>query len=218
MTRTIAAPGLPQQPFDHGLLWSINRFIRLAPGVPSGSGQKGRRVKTWCVLTAACLNLLVTVLFAVLTAPPAWSQNLIVQDGWQGFAVRGADGAFERCVLYNRSIDALNASPYDMLGVTRDKAGQLGLMVFFQPRALTRGHEVPVSLKLDQGAPVRMTGDVLSDFHVVVAGAVPTETIEALTRTQSLEVTVQDKTLKIALTGVGAVLERLKACVATYAR
>jgi hypothetical protein len=171
-------------------------------------------VKTRCVLTAACLNLLFTVLLAV----PAWSQNLIVQDGWQGFAVRGADGAFERCILYNRSIDALNASPYDMLGVTRDKAGQLGLMAFFQPRALTRGHEVPVSLKLDQGAPLRVTGDVLSDFHVVIAGAALAETIEALTRTQSLEVTVQDKTLKIALTSVGAVLERLKTCVTTYAR
>src|SRR5215471_18604697 len=107
------------------------------------------------------------LLLALLAAGPARAQNLISQDGWEGFAMRDTDNKFDRCVLYNRSVQALTASPYQMFGITRDPAGRIGLLVFYEPRTLTRG-ETTVTLKLDQRAPISVSGDVLSDFHVNV--------------------------------------------------
>src|SRR5262249_4685419 len=107
------------------------------------------------------------ILIATLSALPAGAQNVITQGGWEGFAMRDADNKFDRCVLYNRSLQALTASPYQMLGITRDPAGRIGLLIFYDPRALTRG-ETTVTLKLDQRAPISLPGDVLSDFHVNV--------------------------------------------------
>ena len=168
-------------------------------------------MRTWCGIAALLLAIPVA-------GGPLRAQNLIVQDGWQGFAVRGADGKFDRCVLYNRTIEALNASPYDMLGVTRDASGNLGLMVFFQPRALERARAVPVGLKLDERAAVTVTGDVVSDFHVVIPGPVPPATTSVLPQASTLEVTVEDKSARFTLAGIGGVLDRLTACVTTYAR
>jgi hypothetical protein len=157
-------------------------------------------------------------LSALLFAHPAGAQNLIVQDGWQGFAVRSPDGKFDRCILYNRTVAALNASPYDMMGLSRDGAGQIGLIFFYQPRSLTRAAQQAVRLKLDQRAPLSLTGDVISDFHIVVPGPFSAEAVAALREARSVEATVENKTIRINVAGVGAALDRLADCVKTYAR
>ncbi len=79
------------------------------------------------------------LLIAMAMSGPAGAQNLITQDGWEGFATRDADNKFDRCILYNRTVAALTASPYDMLGITRDAAGRIGLLVFYGPGLLRRG-------------------------------------------------------------------------------
>jgi hypothetical protein len=151
---------------------------------------------------------------ALLAAGHAPAQNLITQDGWEGFAVRDSNNNLDRCVLYNRTVDALTASPYDMLGVTRDVAGHIGLLVFYEPRALTRGNTT-VRLKLDQRPVVTAAGDVLSDFHVNVP-TLDNDTVAALRDAKSLEATVGGHTIRFDLANVGAVLERLDACVKIY--
>jgi hypothetical protein len=153
-----------------------------------------------------------------LLADPARAQNLIVQDGWQGFAVRTAEGKFDRCILYNRTVEALNSSPYDMLGLTRDGAGNIGLIAFYQPRSLARGPQQAVRLTLDRHAPLSLTGDVISDFHVVIPGPFEAGTLAALREASAVEITVESKTLGLAISGVGAALDRLAECVKTYAR
>ena len=153
-----------------------------------------------------------------LWALPASAQNLIVQDGWQGFAVRSAEGKFDRCILYNRTIEALNSSPYDMLGMSRDGAGNVGLIAFYEPRSFTRRQRQTVTLTLDRQAPLSLSGDIISDFHVVIPGPLEASTLAALRETSSLEVSVENKTLRLAITGVGAALDRLTDCVKTYAR
>lgn len=167
-------------------------------------------MRTGYAIAAAALG-------ALVSASPVAAQNLIVQDGWQGFAVRGPDGKFDRCILYNRTVEALNASPYDMIGLSRDGAGHIGLIAFFEPRSFTRGAQ-PVKLKLDQGVALSLAGNVISDFHVVVPGPFSADTVAALRGTAAVEVTVENKTIKIAVAGVGAVLDRLADCVTTYAR
>ncbi len=154
------------------------------------------------------------LLVAVLTAGPAGAQNLITQDGWEGFATRDADNKFDRCILYNRTVQALNASPYEMLGITRDAAGRIGLLIFYEPRTLTRG-ATSVQLKLDERAPLAVSGNVLSDFHVNVA-ALDAPTLAALRDAKALEATVDGHTIRFALADVGAVLDRLDACVKIY--
>jgi hypothetical protein len=151
---------------------------------------------------------------AVLAAGHAAAQNLITQDGWEGFAMRDSSNNFDRCVLYNRTVEALTASPYDMLGITRDAAGHIGLLVFYEPRALTRGN-APVRLKLDQRPAVSVAGDVLSDFHVNVP-TLDNDTVAALRDAKSLEATVGGHTIRFDLTNAGAALERLDACVKIY--
>jgi hypothetical protein len=154
------------------------------------------------------------LLVAALAAAPAEAQNLITQGTWEGFAMRAADNKFDRCVLYNRTVQALTASPYQMLGVTRDAAGRVGLLIFYDPRVLTRG-EKPVRLKLDQRAPVSVPGDVLSDFHVNVAALDPA-TLAALRDAKAMEATVEGHTIRFELSDIGGVLERLESCVKIY--
>jgi hypothetical protein len=151
---------------------------------------------------------------AALAAAPAGAQNLIAQDAWEGFATRDADNKLDRCVLYNRSVQALAASPYQMLGITRDAAGRIGLLIFFEPRTLTRG-EAKVLLRLDQRPPVSVTGTALSDFHVNVVALEP-PTLAALRDAKGMEATVEGHTVRFELANVGAVLDKLDACVKMY--
>jgi hypothetical protein len=153
-------------------------------------------------------------MFAMLMAGTAHAQNLIAQDGWEGFATRDADNQFDRCVLYNRSVQALTASPYGMLGITRDAAGRIGLLIFYEPRTLTRG-AATVQLRLGQRPPVSVAGTALSDFHVNVP-ALDAATLAALRDAKEIEATVDGHAIRFALADVGAVLDRLDACVKTY--
>lgn len=154
------------------------------------------------------------LLIAVLAAGPAEAQNLIAQDGWEGFATRDADNRFDRCVLYNRTVQALTASPYDMLGITRDAAGRIGLLIFYEPSTLTRG-SATVQLKLGQRPPVPVGGTVLSDFHVAVP-ALDAATLTALRDAKEIEATVDGHPIRFDLADVGAVLDRLDTCVKIY--
>jgi hypothetical protein len=156
----------------------------------------------------------IALLIAALAAAQARAQNPISQDSWEGFALRDADNKFDRCVLYNRSVQALTASPYQMLGLTRDAAGRVGLLIFYEPRTLTRG-ATTVRLKLDQHAPISVAGDVLSDFHVNVAALDP-PTLAALRDAKALEAVVDTHPIRFELADVGAVLDRLEACVKIY--
>ena len=154
------------------------------------------------------------LLLALLAAGPAGAQNMISQDGWEGFAMRDTENKFDRCVLYNRSVQALSASPYQMLGITRDASGRIGLLIFYEPRMLTRG-DTTVRLKLDQRPPVSVAGAVLSDFHVnvpVLDGAA----VAALRGAKAIEATVGDRTIRFDLADVGAALDQLDACVKSY--
>jgi hypothetical protein len=153
-------------------------------------------------------------LIALLAAAPAQAQNLITQGGWEGFAMRDADNGFDRCVLYNRTVPALTASPYQMLGITRDAAGRIGLLIFYEPRMLTRGG-TSVRLQIDQRAPVSVPGDAQSDFHVHVAALDPA-TVAALRDAKTLEASVDGHPIRFQLGDVGAVLERLDGCVKIY--
>jgi hypothetical protein len=154
------------------------------------------------------------LLLALLAAGPAGAQNMISQDGWEGFAMRDTDNKFDRCVLYNRSIQALSASPYQMFGITRDAAGRIGLLIFYEPRTLTRG-DTTVRLKLDQRPPVSVAGTVLSDFHVNVP-ALDAAAVTALRGAKAIEATVTDRTIRFDLADVGAALDRLETCVKSY--
>ena len=154
------------------------------------------------------------LLIAWAMVGPAGGQNLISQEGWEGFAMRDAENKFDRCVLYNRTVQALTASPYQMLGITRDAAGRIGLLVFYDPRTLTRG-ETTLRLKLDQRAPVSVAATALSDFHVNVAALEPA-TLAALRDAKAIEATVEGHMIRFELADVGAVLDRLDACVKMY--
>jgi hypothetical protein len=154
------------------------------------------------------------LLFQLLAAGPAGAQNMIFQDGWEGFAMRDTENKFDRCVLYNRSVQALTASPYQMFGITRDAAGRIGLLIFYEPRMLTRGNAT-VRLKLDQRPPVSVAGTVLSDFHVNVPALEPA-TVAALRDAKTIEAAVGDRTIRFDLADVGAALDRLDACVKSY--
>ena len=156
----------------------------------------------------------IALMIAALAAVPGHAQNLITQDSWEGFALRDTDNKFDRCVLYNRSIQALSASPYQMLGVTRDAAGRVGLLVFYEPRTLTRG-ATTVRLKLDQRATAAVPGEAVSDFHVQVP-ALDATTLAALRDAKAIEAAVDTHTIRFELANVGAVLDRLDACVKIY--
>jgi hypothetical protein len=151
-------------------------------------------------LTSAAL------LIAIAMAAPAGAQNLITQDGWQGFAMRGADNSFDRCVLYNRTVAALTASPYEMLGITLDATGRVGLLVFYGPGQLTRG---------DKSIVLQLAAEVLSDFHVNVAALDPA-TLAALRDAKAVEAVIDGRTIRFEVSAVGAVLDRLETCVKIY--
>ena len=151
-------------------------------------------------------------------APMALAQNRIATPGWEGFALRNPEGKFDRCVLYNRSIEALSASPYEMLGITRAAAGQVGLMVFFTPRALTRGNNIPVNLKVDGRSLAPLSGAAISDFHVSVAGPIGPNVLVALRQAKVIEAKAEDKTIRFEVADVDAVLDTLDECVKANAR
>jgi hypothetical protein len=157
----------------------------------------------------------VAILAAVilLTIHPLRAQNLIVQDGWEGFAIRSPEGRFDRCVLYNRTVPALNASPYGMLGISRDAKSNIGLMVFYQPRSLTRSAHTDVQLRIDDRPPVSLAGEIVSDFHVVISGPLDGTTTSALGESRTIEISTEAKPIRFTVTGVAAVLERLQTCV-----
>lgn len=159
-------------------------------------------------------TLMAALLAALLAIGHAAAQNLITQDGWEGFAMRNAENDFDRCVLYNRTVEALTASPYDMLGITRDAAGRIGLLIFYEPRTLTRG-KTTVRLKLDQRPAAPFAGEALSDFHANVPTLDP-DTVTALRDAKTVEATVDGHTIHFDLSNTGAVLERLDACVKIY--
>ena len=150
--------------------------------------------------------------------PKASAQNRIAAPGWEGFALRDTEGKFDRCVLYNRSIEALSVSPYEMLGITRGGAGQVGLLVFFTPRALTRGSNIPLNLRVDGRALAPLSGAALSDFHVSVAGPIGANGLEALRQAKVIEATAENKTIRFEVADVDAVLDALDECVKANAR
>jgi len=162
-------------------------------------------------------NVLIAALALVALLSPlpmrsANAQNRIAAAGWEGFATRNAENDFDRCVLYNKSIEALSAAPYDMLGITRSASGQVGLLVFFRPSALKRGDNVPLTLRIDN-RPVALTGQALSDFHISVAGPIGAETVDALRQASSVEASAEGKTVRFEVSDVGAALDALEACV-----
>jgi hypothetical protein len=167
------------------------------------------QMRRWVVYRGTILFALV---IAALAAAPG--QNLITQDTWEGFALRDTDNKFDRCVLYNRSVQALTLSPYQMLGITRDAAGRIGLLIFYEPRTLMRG-PATVRLKLDQRAPAPVPGEVVSDFHVQVP-ALDAATLAALRDAKAVEATVDTHTIRFELANIGAVLDRLDTCVKIY--
>ncbi len=160
------------------------------------------------------MRVALLALVVALTAGPAAAQNQIAQDGWEGFAMRDSNNNFDRCVLYNRTVEALTASPYQMLGITRDAAGRIGLLVFYDPRALTRG-KTTVRIKLDQRPAATFPGDALSDFHVDVPALDP-DTVAALRNAKIMDATTGGHTIHFDLSNMGGVLDRLDACVKIY--
>ena len=159
----------------------------------------------------------IAMLYFAAEAPPR-AQNRIVAPGWQGFALRSPEGKFDRCVLYNRSIDALTTSPYEMLGITRASGGQVGLLVFFTPRALTRGGNIAVNLKIDGRALAPLSGVAISDFHISVDGPINANALAALRQAKQIEVKAENKTIQFEVADVDAVLDTLDECVQTNGR
>jgi hypothetical protein len=148
----------------------------------------------------------------------AHGQNRISASGWEGFVTRDTENKFDRCVLYNKTIAALTASPYDMLGITRTAKGDVGLLVFFEPSALKRGNNVALTLEIDGHAVAPMTGQALSDFHIRVAGPIGANTVAALRGATSIEATAEGRTVQFEVSDLGAVLDELADCVRAYAR
>jgi len=142
----------------------------------------------------------------------AHAQNRVTSAGWEGFATRTPEDKLERCVLYNRTIDALNSSPYDMLGLTRDADGKVGLMVFYRPRTLTRAEHVGFTLKINDEPPVALNGEVPSDFHVA-SGSVPAPVISALRSAKTIEAATEGHTIRFTVSNVGPALDALETCV-----
>ena len=150
--------------------------------------------------------------------PPAYGQNRIATSGWEGFATRDSSNKFDRCVLYNKSIEALTISPYDMLGITRSAKGEIGFLVFFEPSALKRGSNIPVMLRINGQQVAPLTGQALSDFHIRIAGPVATKTVAALRDATSIDATAEGKNVHFDVSDVSAVLDSLDECVKSNAR
>ena len=116
-------------------------------------------------------------------------------------------------MLYNRTIDAIETSPYGMIGLTRDSEGHTGLLIFYHPRVLTRAEGVAVMLKIDQRPPVQVKGDALSDFHVAITAPLEANVLDALRSAKTLEATTQGRTFRFELANVGGALDALATCV-----
>jgi hypothetical protein len=153
------------------------------------------------------------VMLLSVAAAPATAQNAIGFAQWEGFATRDAEGAFERCVLYNRSIAALTVSPNNMLGITRDANGRIGLLVFYEPRALTRGTNVPLHLKIDDRPTTEVDSRVVSDFHLQTTTPLDPAIVGALRTAKSIETTAQAKTQKFDVSNLAGVRDELVTCV-----
>jgi len=166
-------------------------------------------------LTAA---LVLADLLSPASTPLAHAQNHIATPGWEGFVTRDSENKFDRCVLYNKSIEALTAAPYDMLGITRSGTGQVGLLVFFSPSTLKRGTNIPVTLRIDNRRVPPLIGQALSDFHINVAGPIGADTLAALRQATSIEASAQGKTVRYQVSDVGAALDALDDCVKANAR
>ncbi|MBI3433998.1 MAG: hypothetical protein HY056_02825 [Proteobacteria bacterium] len=136
-------------------------------------------------------------------------------DGWEGFAIRTASDQLDRCVLYNRAIDRLSASPYNMLGLYRDVAGGVGLMLFYQPGELARGDDVAVAVAIDQREPIILSGAAHSDFHLITR-PMSEPAIAALRQATSIDATTQGRHIRFAVSGLAATLDRLEACIAAH--
>lgn len=149
-----------------------------------------------------------------LAVSAAEAQSLISEGNWQGFTSLSPDGRFAQCALYNRAVERLNENPYEMLGVTRSAAGEVGLLVFFRPGAFQRGAGLAVTLKLDDRPAATLTGDAISDFHVRIAGPLPATLLARLREARKFEASVQGQTVGFALDGIDAVLDGLSRCVA----
>ena len=160
------------------------------------------------------MAILALVVLWPKTAP---AQNAIVAGSWEGFVTRTPEGKFDRCVLYNKTIRALNAAPYTMLGITRDGGG-VGLMAFYEPRTLTRDSKIGVEIRIGDRPPMTLPGDVKSDFHVVIPGPLDAATLAALRDAGSIEITAETKPIRFSLANTGAALDRLADCVSQYAR
>jgi hypothetical protein len=138
----------------------------------------------------------------------------IAQDGWEGFATAGSEGTIARCVLYNRSIQAINASPYDMLGISRDKAGHVGLLAFFTPSSIQRAKLVPVIVTID-ATRIAVSGEALSDFHIVIPGPLDPRAVELMRQAKVIEISAQRHNEQFVVNGaLAGVLDRLKTCAA----
>jgi hypothetical protein len=142
---------------------------------------------------------------------------VIRRGDWGGFVTRNAEGRFEQCVLYNRTIEALNASPANMIGLARDAAGRVGLQVFFEPRTLVRADRIAIALGIDQRPPISIAGQAVSDFHAVTTAGLDAATLTALRSATTLDVTVDKRTLRVKLDDIGGVLDALRDCVAANA-
>src|SRR5262245_54006476 len=158
MRLKISRAGRPQQPQCHVLPVDCN-----APTV----ARNRRRSTVWTLMDGTMLiRMAIALLWLWGSSPAAMAQNRVTSEGWEGFATRTPEDKLERCVLYNRTIAGLNSSPYEMLGLTRDPAGNVGLMIFYRPRTLTRSERIGLTLKIDDHEPIALTGEVPSDFHV----------------------------------------------------
>ena len=157
-------------------------------------------------------------MLGLAAAGPALAQNVIRQEGWEGFATRTPEGRFEQCVLYNRTIQALTASPSNMIGITRDAAGKVGLIAFFEPRSLTRAESTPMTIRIDQHPAVTVSSSVLSDFHAATGGGLDAATVTALRTASTVTVTVEQRALHLEIADVAGVLDTLEACVAANSR
>ncbi len=153
------------------------------------------------------------LLLVLLVAGRAEAQNSIAHDGWEGFATRDPQGAFDRCVLYNRSIAAISVTPYDMLGISRDRAGRVGLLVFYNPRTLVRETHVPVTLKIDDNAPITASGRVVSDFHISIDGPLEPPLLAQLRAAKRVTATAEGHSIGFDVSDVAGVLQALTACV-----
>jgi hypothetical protein len=158
------------------------------------------------------IRMTMAVLVTLSGCLPAPAQNRVTSEGWEGFATRTPEDRLERCVLYNRTIDALNVSPYDMLGLSRDTEGKVGLLVFYRPRTLTRSEHVGFTLKINDEPPVALDGEVPSDFHVA-SGSVPAPVVSALRSAKTIEAVTEGHTIRFTVSNVGPALDALETCV-----